>query len=144
MQEVELTTEFALMMFEGITNKRKKALDDIYRDKDENTLNRWRLSEDSTSPWRRLNTNLDCGLSLSFLVARTLFYSLFTYVYDYQFGLGSPLEKVNPKAIPDEIVARIEEAGEKLRKKTAPEEVLQSVTRRTTNLQERNNVFQIP
>ena len=141
MQEVELTTEFALMMFEGITSKRKKILDEIYKDKDKEYPEQMEFERRFNITMETIETKLGLRIRSQPFSRRTMFYSLFAYVYDHQFGLGSPLERVNPKTLPDEIVARIEDAGERLRKKTAPERVLQSVTRRTTNLQERRNVF---
>ena len=141
MQEVELTTEFALLMFEGITSKRKTALDEIYETKDQEYPERGEVERRFSIVLDTIDEKFGSDISSQPFRRRTLFYSLFAFVYDFQFGLGSPLKRTNPKALTDIIVARIREAGNRIREKTAPEDVLQSVTRRTTNLQERKNVF---
>ena len=141
MQEVELTTEFALLMFEGITSKRKNALDEIYETNDEKYPERAEVERRFGIVMDTIDDKFGSEISSQPFSRRTLFYSLFAFVYDFQFGLGSPLKKANAKAMPNRIVTRIRDAGERIGEKTAPEEVLQSVTRRTTNLQERNNVF---
>ena len=137
MQEVELATEFALLMFDGIAGKRKTALDEIYKKKDEEYPERGEVERRFSIVLDTIDDRFGSELSSQPFRRRTLFYSLFAFIYDFQFGLGS----TNAKAMPNRIVTRIRNAGERIREKTAPEEVLQSVTRRTTNLQERNNVF---
>jgi hypothetical protein len=128
-------------MLNGLTSKSTAALDNIYAVKDEQYPEREEVE-------RRFNIIMDTiddklGLQIKFqpFSRRTLFYSLFAFLYEFQFGLWSPLEPVNPKSVPTQVVSRIKSVGESISRKTAPEEVMQSVARRTTNLHERSMVF---
>lgn len=141
MQEVELTTEFAQLMLEGITGKRKTALDDLYDTNDDEFPQRDEVERRFGVVMDTIDDKFGAEINSQPFRRRTLFYSLFAIVYDFQFGLGAPLKKTNAKAMPNGVVKQIKDAGERIREKTAPEDVLQSVTRRTTNLQERNNVL---
>ena len=141
MQEVELTTEFALLMLNGLTGKSKVALDRIYKDKDINFPERKEIENRFNTIMDTVDDKLGSEIMNQPFRRRTLFYSLFAYLYDFQFGIDSPLDPVRARRIPDEVIAGVVNAGEKIRRKTAPENVLQSVTRRTTNQGERITVL---
>ena len=141
MQEVELTSEFAILILNGLTGKSKDALDNIYRDKDEQYIERQEVERRFNVVMDTIDDKLGSKIKFQPFSRRTLFYSLFAFLYEVQFGLGSPLEPVNPKSVPTQVVSRIKSVGESISRKTAPEEVMQSVARRTTNLHERLTVF---
>jgi hypothetical protein len=133
MHEVELTSEFAFLMLRGVTGKSKTAIDRIYKEKDseyferEEVEHRFRIIMDTIDdkPGKEMKT-------LPFK-KKTIFYSLFSYFYDVQFGIGSPLEKMRQKLIPPETIAKVKLLGDRIQKGTAPKAVLDAVTRRTTN-----------
>ena len=72
---------------------------------------------------------------------KALFYGLFAFLYDLQFGLGSALEPTSAKPVSNKAIAGIKSVAQNIHDKTAPQEVLDSITRRSTNLQERSTVF---
>ena len=133
MQEVELTSEFAILMLRGVTGKSKPAIDKIYKEKDSAYLER----EEVERRFRIIMDTIDdkLGNEMRFLPFRrkTLFYSLFAFFYDVQYGFGSPLEKMRKKSIPPETIAKVKLSGDKIQEGTAPKEVLDAVDRRTTN-----------
>jgi hypothetical protein len=141
MEEVELTSEFALLMFRGIGGRTKASTDRAYREKDSQFPERSEVE-------RRFQTTMDSiddklGKDLRFLPFRrkTLFYSLFALFYHTQFGLKSPLESARSKSIPQAVVARVREVGKRIEDGTAPEHVVAAVERRTTHQSSRLALF---
>jgi hypothetical protein len=71
---------------------------------------------------------------------RPLFYDLFAYFYDLQFGLGTSMSKGKPKSISGAQIERVRVVSEKISRQTAPEAVLNAVARRTTHLASRRAI----
>lgn len=141
MEEVELTSEFALLMIKGITGKNQAALNKVYKDKDGTFPERREIE-------RRFRTIMDAiedrlGSELPHLSFRrkTLFYSLFAFLYDSMFALGSPLETKRGISLSPDTITRVKVAGERIENKTAPKEVLEAVARRTTHPSSRTVVI---
>ena len=141
MQEVELTTEFALLMLNGLSGKSTPALNRIYEDKDEQYPERGEIERRFNIIMDTIDDKLGSQIKFQPFSRRTLFYSLFAFLYEFQFGLGSPLEPKKSRLVPNQVVSEIKSVGESISKKIAPEEVLQAVARRTTNLHERSTMF---
>ena len=59
----------------------------------------------------------------------------------FSLGIGSSLQVARAKPVSSEVILGIKEVGRKIREKSAPDKVLESITRRNTNLQERTRVF---
>ena len=137
MDEVELTSEFALFIIKGLTGKSQSAINSIYRDKDEHYAERAEVE-------RRFRIIMDTiydsfGDDLESLAFRkkTLFYHLFAIVYDIQFGTASKLKKKAPKQVTSNIVRTLKKFAEDVDSLKAPEDVLSSLARRTTNIKSR-------
>ena len=141
MEEVELTSEFALLMLKGLTAKTQSAINRIYDDKDpqfserSEVENRFRIIMDS------IDGKLGDKIRLLPFKKKTLFYSLFAFFYDIQFGIKSPLEPTVKKSIGQEFIARIKLAAERIQNRTAPEDVRDAVARRTTHLKSRDTII---
>ena len=133
MDEVELTSEFALVMLKGITGKTQRSLNKIYEEKDldyperSEVESRFRVIMDS------IEDKFGNEIRHSPFRKKTLFYSLFTFFYDTQFGLKSTLEPIQKKPMTNDKVAQVKLSGERIQAKTAPERVLEVVARRTTH-----------
>lgn len=141
MEEVEITSEFALLILKGLTGKTQASISKIYNDKDAEypecaeVERRFRITMDT------INDTLGDGLKYLPFSKKTLFYTLFAFIYHCQFGLKSQIEKVTAKPIPNDIVAKIKLLGKRLQDKTAPEQILDAATRRTTNIDSRRTLF---
>ena len=142
MQEVELTSEFAVMMKNGLTAKRRAWINLEYLCFDDHYPDRSEIASRFHTVMDTIDDRLGSMVVSTFFRRRTLFFGLFVSIYDLQFGLNSPLEPRKPRPLSAESVRRITSAGERLRDKSAPPEVLQSLTRRTTNEIERSTVHQ--
>jgi hypothetical protein len=141
MEEVEITSEFALLMLKGLTGKTQASISKIYNDKDaeypecSEVERRFRITMDT------IDDTLGTELKYLPFSKKTLFYTLFAFMYYCQFGSKSPTEKVSAKTISNDIVAKIKLLGKRLNDKTAPEGILEAATRRTTNLNSRQALF---
>ncbi len=141
MEEVELTSEFAMFMLKGLTGKTQASINKLYKDKDASY-------PECAEVERRFRTVMDTvdnslGNELKYIPfsKKTLFYTLFAFVYDCQFGHKSRLEKAAPKPISTDVIARVKLVAKRIGDKTAPELVLDAATRRTTNIDSRRNLF---
>ena len=141
MQEVELTSEFALMMMNGVTQKSKKRIDDAYKNLDRKYPMQKEIEHRFHTIMDTIDDKLGASVVLDLFKGRTLFYGLFAAIYELQYGLGAPMEPMKPRQLAPQALDRIISSGQRINDRSAPDKVLDSVTRRTTNLQERNRVF---
>lgn len=143
MDEVEITSEFAILMLKGLTGKTQSAINRVYKDKD--SPDQYTERNEIENRFRTVMDTIDnrIGSNIRYLVFKkeTLFYHLFLIIYDLHYGVNSPIQPVRPRHISSERVAEIKLAGERIGTKTAPDNVLQGLTRRTTNLNSRTVVF---
>ena len=143
MDEVEITSEFAILMLKGLTGKTQSAIDRVYREKD--SPDQYTERNEIENRFRTVMDTIDnrIGSNIKYLVFKkeTLFYHLFLIIYDLLYGVNSPIEPVRARHISPNRIAKIKLAGERIGDKTAPDDVLQSLARRTTNLNSRSIVF---
>lgn len=143
MEEVEFVSELSMMMLRGqIIGKTKNAIDSVYKENDkefaegEEIMRRFRILMDTIEDL--FGNNLK---SLPFH-RKTLFFSLFAFLYDYRFGLTSGLAtKVKAKPVDSSLANALTRVGEKIERKEAPMEVLDAAARRTTHPSSRNIIF---
>lgn len=137
MDEVELTSEFLLLMLRGLTGKTQAAIDKIYKEKDvefpekEEVERRFRLVMDV------IEDKFGNEIRFSPFKKKTLFYCLFAAIYDVLFGLKSSLIKTKANVISANAISTIKNAGDSIQKQNAPEIVLEAAARRTTHLSSR-------
>ncbi len=141
MQEVELTSEFAFLMLNGLTAKSERALDRLYGDREGEFPERQEIERRFSVIMDSIDDKLAVGGEIKLFQRRALFYGLFAFLYEVQFGIDSSLQKAKAKPVPSRAVAGIKELGRMIREKSAPDEVLESITRRNTNLQERTRIL---
>lgn len=141
MDEVELTSEFALLMHKGITGKSQQGLNRFYREKDVAYPERAEVERRFRSVMDTIEDKFGGDLKSSPFRKKTLFYSLFALVYDCQFGINSTLGKSRPEALSQIIPEHVRLAGERINNNSAPKKILESVARRTTHLNARNTIF---
>jgi hypothetical protein len=134
MEEVELTSEIAVLMVRGtLSGRDQNALNSFYRANDESfpkgkeVARRFRFLMDS------VDEKLGDALSKTAFARKTLAYPLLAAIYDLHYGIGSELVKVRPKPIPAAKMKWIGEAGRQIKDRSAPEELLEEISRRTTH-----------
>ena len=143
MLEVELTSELVLLILRGeIIGKSKSAIKGVYQKYDGQYPQRAEVENRFSIVMDTIDDKLGSNMRDLPLNRRTLIYSLFACFYDVLFGLNSTLdEKMQPNSLSPDQIAWIKLAGERIQNKTAPEEVLNATTRRTTNVSERKILF---
>jgi len=141
MQEVELTTEFCLMMIDKtVQGKSKAKIDNAYKLYDENFPERNEIENRFRTVMDMINEKFGDDFSLSPFSKKTIIYSIFAVFYDLLFGIESSLKKVKPTSISPDQIASIKRAGERIQNGSAPEAVLDAASRRTTNPKERKKL----
>lgn len=134
MNEVELTSEFALLMLKGITGKTQSAINTVYGDKDEEFKERDEIERRFEFVMEAIDEKLGDEIKFSPFKKKTLFYCLFAVIYDAAFTLKSPLDKkIKANTISDALVTKIKVAGDRIQNNTAPDFVLEATSRRTTH-----------
>lgn len=141
MEEVEMTSEFALLILKGLTGKTQASIKKIYKEKDAEYPERSEVERRFRVVMDTIDNTLGNALKYIPFSKKTLFYSLFAFIYEIQFGLKSKLERISPKPVSNDIIARIKLVGKRLQDKTAPEPILEAATRRTTNIDSRRVLF---
>lgn len=139
MEEIETTSELMVVILKGIDAKTQPAITAPYRQYDES----FPTSAIVEKRFRTIFDTIENHLLqevVTLYSKRTLFYALFAAVYDIQYGLLSPLDKSKPASLTALNVAQIRRAGEYIRTKNAPPQVMAATTRRTTNIGERKTL----
>jgi hypothetical protein len=134
MQEVEATSEFALLMLQGLEGKTQKALNDIYKkyDKDfpkkHEVMRRFRLVMDEVDDL--------VGEELAELEfsRKALFHTLFTFIYDEMFGLETSLSRMRSSALPRAMAQCIRAASERIAEGGYPDGMANAFERATSDV----------
>ncbi len=142
MGEVELSTECLDMMIEQeISGKSPRRLDALYSDYD----GEYPFREEAENRFRYVMDLIDEFFSPNpkefVLLKKTLFYTFFSFLYSISFDFQDLNNSVDPVGLSTEKVGKIKLANERLRNRTAPQEVLEATDRRTTNPKERKALF---
>lgn len=141
MGEVELASEFAMFMLKGLTGKTQSSINKLYKDKDASYLECAEVERRFRAVMDTVDNALGNELKYIPFSKKTLFYTLFAFIYDCQFGVKSRLEKAAPKPISPDVIAKVKLVAKRIEDKTAPEAVLEAATRRTTNIDSRRKLF---
>jgi hypothetical protein len=143
MNEVELTSEFMLLIMRGISQRNNKSLSFIYEEFDEDFPEETEVAARFQKTFGTIES-MYTKEELSVLFSRRpIFYALFAAVYDKQFGLykgtGEPpkIKAVKGATISPKIASIIRSAGERIRNGKAPRKVLKALRGATGNAQER-------
>jgi hypothetical protein len=141
MEEVEITSEFAVLMFKGVTGKSQSAINTIYKQKD---AEKFPGKSEVEHRFRSVMDTIEdkFGNELLAFKKKTLFYSLFAIIYDMEFEIGSGLKKASKKTVSNNAIAWVKAAAEKIQSMEAPKKVLDAVARRTTNPDSRKKVLE--
>ena len=140
MAEVELTSEFAIHMLNGITAKKKAIVDKFYKDNDNEFTNKKELEKRFDIVMDSIDDALGSDMSLLPFKNKTIFYGLFIVFYNYIFDNNTLSNKVRPKAVTQHQINSIKNFAEKIERKDIPKELLEAITRRTTDLSARKTL----
>lgn len=140
MEEVELTSEFALLMLNGPAKKEQPAITAAYRRFEEDFPRATEISRRFHSVMDFIEDNFDVRTTP--FASKVLFYSLFGGVYALQFGLRTDLQRVAANAVTKDHVAWMRSAADRIASKSAPDDVVEATERRTTDAGSRQRLIQ--
>jgi hypothetical protein len=151
MNEVELTSEFMLLMMDGVLEKNNKTIDAFYLkydarfDDSAEIINRFRTTMDS------IETLVSKDVVSGLFRNKTMFYALFSIIYGLQYGLTSPpdkppnnhvrLMKDKPKVIKPAIIDHLRRSALAIKKKTASQDVLKILRGSTAHATSRRTLI---
>jgi Protein of unknown function DUF262 len=149
MNEVELTSEFMLLILNGVLAKSKKVLDSYYEIFDE-------AFRDGPEVARRIRAAFDtiAGLLSEEEInrgfsTRSMFFALFTSIYGLQFeirtpvGIGEwqPLKRQKAKPLSDDLAERLRTAANTIKDGSAPGDVLKATRGATSDAKSRRAII---
>ncbi len=143
MVEVEFISECILSMLEGkIGGKSASRIDNAYEEYDEQFDNRSELEQRFRFVMDQVEANFSSNFSDFVFFKKTLIYTLLLFVYDSTIGLDTSMaKKIKGKTLSTAHITAIKLASDRIKNRTAPEDVLNSTDRRTTNPKERALLF---
>ena len=141
MEEVELVSEIVYMMLNGLSGRSQKALDSLYKANEESFPGEAVVAKRFRVLMESVNENLGQKLPDLAFSRKTLIYPLLTAFYELLYGLESDLKPKKPKQVPQRQAQWIAQAGIRISNGTAPEDLLELISRRTTHPGTRSAVF---
>jgi hypothetical protein len=134
MEEVEMTSEFLMMMIKGVGGKTQSSIDSVYQEYDENFPQRDELERRFRHTMSIIEARFGNNIKSSPFQKKTLFYSLFASIYHLTYGISSPIKaKAKPAQVTAAQSAFMLKCVQKIDSKTAPEAVVDAASRRTTH-----------
>ena len=141
MNEVELTSDLALAMISGLSGKTKKKIDELYAKYDDTFPATIEFTRRFRSVMNVIDENVGSNIAGSVFDREMHFYSLFLYVYDRLWGLGSPLKRTPAGSIPRNFQSKVMEVSRRFKTGEVPPKVLDSVARAATDLGRRRTRY---
>jgi hypothetical protein len=141
MQEVELTSEFAQFMFQGIVGKSQARLDKLYNSKDSKYPERLEVGRRFRGVMNAIDESIGTQLRGTVFCKRAPFYALFATFYDAFYKVGSKMKKTTPTPLPRGFRDNLLRGGERIASESAAQKVLQALARRTTHPESRKIVI---
>lgn len=120
MNEVELSSEFMLLIVNGILEKNNKTIDDYYRRYDESFGDGPEVAHRFRSTFDVIESSLTSATIRQLFNNRTLFYALFATIYGLQYGLRSPtktdrrLTRERARPIKSAAIEHLKQAGARI------------------------------
>ena len=141
MQEVEITSEIAQLMLNGIVGKSQRSLDALYDTKDVNFPERKEIERRFQNVMDLIEEQCGGNVSKTIFCKRAPFYGLIAVVYDAAYGLGTKIKKAKPRRLPPDFSQRVNAVSELIRNGNVSKKVLEALGRRTTHPGSRRAVF---
>ena len=142
MLDVELASEFALLMLRGIVGKSKASLDRVYKDNDDAFPDRREIERRFRECMDAIDRVIGSKLRSTIFRKRVPFFALFALFYHALFGIQSDLRRTRSKPLPAGLAAGLLKTSELMEAKKASQKVLEAMSRRTTHPESRRTVIQ--
>jgi hypothetical protein len=141
MEEAEFVSELYVLMHQGIFGRNKSVLDSYYKANDEEFASRKICEKRLSTVLNIIESHFGEEVKSSVFQKRTLFFVLFAAIYDYSYGLPSPLKTKLAILPPKGLVKKLTQISADLSADKAPTRVLEAAARRTTHKNSREILF---
>jgi hypothetical protein len=143
MQEVELTSEICIAIIEKkIMGKSTTMIENYYKKFDETYPNKSEVEKRYRATMDFIFHNFQGNKNDFVFFKKTIFYTFFIICYDFLFSLNTPVShKEKSKSISAKQINDLKVKGDRIKKRSAPDAVLEATDRRTTNPKERDILF---
>jgi len=141
MAEVEITSEFAQLMMKGIVGKTQKAIDNLYKDLEDEWPEKAEVERRFRHCMEEMDNTIGADMANTAFTNRAAFHGLFAAVYAAAFEIGSPMKKKKAEPLPANFKARILKISDAIRVAKAPDKVMEALARRTTHKDSRKTVI---
>jgi hypothetical protein len=149
MNEVELSSEFMLLILNGVLEKSNKTINSFYRKYDDSFDEGAEVAYRFRATFDTIDALFGADIITSLFSNRTLFFSLFATIYGIQHTIrsaalkdNSKLAREKPRPIRAEVALHIKNAGTQIRGRDGiPPRVLKALRGATTHASERRVVI---
>lgn len=134
MQEVELTSDLVMNMLDGVTGKSQTKLDKLYGRYDDSFNHSNEITRRFGKTMEAIADVIGDRLPETIFSREVNFFTLYTYMYDRMYGLGSDLTRRAPNDLPAHLRASLIRASADLRTENVPDEVLDAMRRASADV----------
>jgi hypothetical protein len=135
MREVELVSDLAKNMIDGLSGKSQSGLDKLYAKYDDAFPGTAVLTRRFRLVMNQIEDLFGANLRQTVFRSEVYFVTLFSFVYDHAWGLGAPLDSAKASPLDaDRTRTCLNKASEAFRDQTVPAEVLDAVLRASADL----------
>jgi hypothetical protein len=142
MTEVELTSDLTLNMLLGLTGKTQDRLDNLYMNNEQSFDGAKEVSTRFRHVMDTIDNILGNKITKTVFSREVNFFTLFVYLYDRMYGLGSSLERKRASKISSGVSRCLLKVSENLRNGDVPAEVLDAIGRASADLGRRRTRLQ--
>jgi hypothetical protein len=134
MLEVEFASDASLNMLEGITAKRQSRLDRFYKDYDDELPGARTLARRFAQVMDAIDDQLGNSIVDTVYRSDVNFFTLFVYIYDQMFSLGSPLKRSKANPLPRGLKGKLLTVSDRIRTEQVPKSVLDAIQRASADV----------
>lgn len=129
MAEVELTSDLVMNMIRGLTGKTQTRLDNIYKEYEEEFQFQNEVKRRFQHTMDEIDRMLGRVISNTVYTSEVYFFSLFVFVYEELYGLGSPFSRRKRRHLPLNLREKLLGVSQKFESQEVPRNVLDAVQR---------------
>jgi hypothetical protein len=134
MDEVELTSDLAMSMIDGLTAKSQPKLDALYERYDDRFSSSSEFSRRFRNVMDQIEDLLGGKIRDTVFSSEVNFFTLFTLLYDRMYDLGSELNRRKANSVPSSLQGRLIKASTDLRAQNVPDHVLDAIRRASADI----------
>lgn len=142
MKEVEVTSDLVLNAMQGLTGKTQKRIDELYEQFDASFPAENVVRDRFRKTMEHVDALMRGELAESVFVSEVHFFSLWVFLYDLMWSLGSKLDKTKPRALPASLAKGLMKVSSHFESQSVPQSVLDSVQRASADLGRRRTRLQ--